>query len=71
MANEDEADDIIEPEYDFAGGQRGRYADRFPPGTIAVVLDEDVAAEFHDAATVNDALRAFIAISRRLSGAPG
>jgi hypothetical protein len=28
-------------EYDFSGGERGKYADRFPRGSQVVVLDPD------------------------------
>jgi len=31
------------PKYDFSGGVRGEYANRFAKGTIMVVLDPDVA----------------------------
>jgi hypothetical protein len=46
------------PEYDFSGGVRGKYAGRFPKGTVMVVLDPDVAELFPDPKSVNDALRA-------------
>jgi len=49
--------DEMRPEYDFSGGVRGRYAQRFREGTNIIVLDPDVAAEFKDSAAVNDALR--------------
>lgn len=44
-------------EYDFRGGVRGTYARRYAEGTNVVVLDPDVAAVFHDAASVNRARR--------------
>lgn len=44
-------------EYDFSGGQRGKYAKRFEAGSNVVVLDPDVASEFRTRQTVNDALR--------------
>ncbi len=50
--------DAMRPSYDFAGGVRGKYAERFRSGTNVVVLDPDVAARFPDAASVNQALRA-------------
>ena len=49
--------DDLRPEYDFSGGVRGKYAQRFREGTNIVVLDPDVAAEFKDSQAVNDALR--------------
>ncbi len=50
-------DDELRPEYDFSKGVRGKYAKRYAEGTNVVVLDPDVAAVFHDAASVNQALR--------------
>lgn len=47
-------------EYDFSGAVRGKYADRFPEGAVAVVLEPDVAAEFETAEAVNEALREHI-----------
>lgn len=44
-------------EYDFSGGVRGKYVDRFAEGSNVVVLDPDVAAEFKTRQAVNDALR--------------
>ena len=52
------------PEYDFSGGVRGKYANRFAEGTIMVVLDPDVAELFPDPQSVNDALRALGQIIR-------
>lgn len=47
-------------EYDFAGGTRGKYADRYALGSNVVVLDPDVAAAFPTAEAVNEALRAHL-----------
>jgi hypothetical protein len=52
-----ESSDEMRPEYDFSGGVRGKYVQRFRQGTNIVVLEPDVAAEFKDSAAVNDALR--------------
>jgi hypothetical protein len=52
-----EPSDEMRSEYDFSGGVRGKYVQRFREGTNIVVLDPDVAAEFRDSASVNDALR--------------
>jgi hypothetical protein len=49
-------------EYDFSGGVRGKYADRFPKGCNVVVLDPDVAQIFPDSESVNQALRALAEI---------
>jgi hypothetical protein len=45
-------------EYDFSKGVRGKYAERYREGTNIVKLDDDVAAMFPDAKSVNEALRA-------------
>lgn len=55
-------------EYDFSGGVRGKYAERFAEGSNVVVLDPDVAAEFKTRKAVNDALRAQLETRRRASG---
>lgn len=55
-------------EYDFSGGVRGKYAERYAKGSNVVVLDPDVAAVFSDAASVNQALRALAEIIRQQSG---
>lgn len=44
-------------EYDFSGGVRGKYADRYAAGTNVVVLDPDVAEAFPSSDSVNSALR--------------
>jgi hypothetical protein len=50
-------DQEMREEYDFSGGQRGKYAKRFAEGSNVVVLDPDVAEVFRDSKSVNDALR--------------
>ncbi len=57
-------DDEMRAEYDFSKGVRGKYVDRLPSHTRAVVLDHDVARAFPDDKAVNDALRALAAIVR-------
>jgi hypothetical protein len=55
-------------EYDFSGGVRGKYVDRFPKGgNVVVVLEPDVARIFKDSESVNRALRDLAAIIRRQS----
>jgi hypothetical protein len=46
-------------EYDFSGGERGKYAARYKAGSRVIVLDPDVARLFPDSASVNRALRAY------------
>ncbi|MBI3721797.1 MAG: hypothetical protein HY248_04515 [Fimbriimonas ginsengisoli] len=47
-------------EYDFRGGVRGKYAERYAAGTNLVLLEPDVAAFFPDSHSVNEALRGLI-----------
>lgn len=61
--------DDMRDEYDFSGGQRGRYVDRFSDGSNVVVLDPDVAEAFTSEREVNEALRE--ALRRRKPGADG
>jgi hypothetical protein len=57
-------------EYDFSGGVRGKYIDRFPRGCNVVVLDPDVAKVFTDSESVNQALRALVTIIQNQTGKP-
>ncbi len=52
------SDDNMRAEYDFSGGVRGKYAQRYAEGSNVVVLDPDVAEVFSDRETVNRTLRA-------------
>jgi hypothetical protein len=58
-------DDEILPEYDFSKARRNPYAERYAQGTNVVLLDPDVAKDFPDSSSVNEALRALSAIIRR------
>ena len=53
-------DDEMRPEYDFRGGVRGKYYERYKQGTNAVLLEPDLAKVFRDSATVNEALRRYL-----------
>ncbi len=66
---EAEGEDELREEYDFSGGVRGKYAERYAEGTNMVRLDPDVAKVFPDSAAVNDALRALVKIIRERSTA--
>ncbi len=50
----------MKAEYDFSGGERGRYAKRFAEGANVIVLDPDVAEVFKNSREVNDALRTLV-----------
>ena len=44
--------------YDFSGGVRGKYVQRYAEGSNVVVLDPDVARVFPNGQAVNETLRA-------------
>ena len=59
-------DDLL-PEYDFdySKAVRGKYCDRLQAeGSNIVVLEPDVAKAFSDSATVNQALRTLLDLTR-------
>ena len=58
-------------EYDFSGGVRGKYVDRYRRGTNVVLLDPELAEAFPDSKSVNDALRALVAIATRAESRKG
>ena len=62
-----ERDPEMLDEYDFSGGERGKYAARFAQGSSVVVLDPDVAQVFADSESVNRVLRALAEIIHRQS----
>lgn len=48
------------PEYEFGGGIRGKYAERYAEGTNLILLDPELAAEFPDSRSVSRALKAYL-----------
>ncbi len=60
--------DLME-EYDFSGGVRGKYAQRFREGSNVVVIEPDVAEFFPDHDSVNEALSSLVAVIRRQTNA--
>jgi hypothetical protein len=52
-------------EYDFSGGVRGKYVDKYRHGVNVVFIDPELADAFPDSKSVNDALRALVAIATR------
>ena len=59
--------DEMRPEYnfDYSKAVRGKYYKRLlEEGTNVVVLDPNVAKIFHDSASVNEALRSLLDLSR-------
>jgi alpha/beta superfamily hydrolase len=69
--DEREAREEMLEEYDFGGAVRGKYARRYAEGSNVVVLSPDVAEAFPDSRTVNDALRALLAVAQRSVRRPG
>jgi hypothetical protein len=57
----EEDDDEMRAEYDFSGGARGKYAEAYRQGTNVVLLESDLAKVFRVSATVNQALREYLA----------
>lgn len=55
----------MRPEYDFSGGVRGKYVDRYRAGTNVVLLEPELTRAFPDSRSVNDALRALLSIATR------
>jgi hypothetical protein len=47
--------------FDYAASKPNRFAKRIPEGSLAILLDPDVARLFKDAESVNTVLRALIA----------
>ena len=56
MKPDGDADEML-PEYDLAGGVRGKYVERYRQGTNVVFLDPDVAEKVPTSESVNEALR--------------
>ncbi len=61
--------DELRPEYDFdySKAARGKYTKRLlEEGSNVVVLDPDIAAAFQDSASVNEALRSLLDLTRSM-----
>ena len=67
MAGRTKHDDEMRSHYDFSGGLRGKYAARYAKGTNVVVLAPDVAEVFPDSVAVNEAPRAVVRLSARMT----
>jgi hypothetical protein len=59
-----EPEDDIRPEYDFSSGVRGKHFEAYRAGTNVVFLDPDLVEAFPDSASVNQALRLLVKLSR-------
>ena len=71
MSQASKPENEMRPEYDIRGGVRGKYYERYSQGTNVVLLEPDVAAVFHDAESVNRALRMLIDVARGQVAEPG
>jgi hypothetical protein len=60
-------DPDMEPEYDFSGGVRGKYFERFKKMRLKVAIDPDVARTFPTSLAVNEALRTLQRIAKTRS----
>ncbi len=60
--------DEMRPHYDFSNAVQGKYADRFAQGTNLVRIQADVAKEFPDSQSVNEALRSLLKSRKDKSG---
>lgn len=56
---------MMQDEYDFSGGVRGKYVDQYRRGTNVVLLEPEIAEAFPDSKSVNEALRSLLAIATR------
>lgn len=54
----------MRPEYDFSSGVRGKHYEAYKAGTNVVFLDSDLVEAFPDSASVNQALRLLVKLSR-------
>jgi len=58
------SDEDMRPEYDFSHGIRGKHHKAYQAGTNVVLLEPDIAAAFPDSASVNQALRLLVRLSK-------
>jgi len=56
--------DDMRPEYDFSSGVRGKHYAPYKAGTNVVFLEPDLVEAFPDSASVNQALRLLVKLSR-------
>jgi hypothetical protein len=61
----------MRPEYDFSQGVRGKHCKAYQAGINVVFLEPDIAAVFPDSASVNQALRLLVRLSKSKAIAGG
>ena len=54
------SDQEMRAEYDFSGGVRGKYAERYAEGSNIVVVAPDLVKQFPTSQAVNEALRKLV-----------
>ena len=54
----------MQAEYDFSSGVRGKHHEAYKAGTNVVFLEPDLVEAFPDSASVNQALRLLVKLSR-------
>ena len=54
----------MRPDYDFSAGVRGTHHEAYRAGTNVVLLEPDLVEAFPDSASVNQALRLLVRLSR-------
>jgi len=64
-----EHDSKMKDEYDFSHGVRGKHAEAYARGSNVVVLEPEVAEEFPDSKSVNEAVRSLLPIIKNHSRA--
>jgi len=52
-------------EYDFSNARPNKYAEKFAEGTNIVIIEPDLVEFFPDSESVNEALRALVAILKK------
>jgi hypothetical protein len=62
--------DEMRPEYDFSHGKRGVHHEAYRAGTNVVFLEPDLVDAFPDSASVNQALRLLVRLSRSKAVTP-
>ncbi len=65
--------DEMRPEYDFSSAKavRGKHFRAYQAGTNVVLLEPDLASAFPDSASVNQALRLLVRLSKSKAISPG
>lgn len=56
----------MKAQYDFSRGVRGKYVERYRRGTNVILLEPRLAEAFPDSKSVNDTLKAVLAIATRV-----